>query len=491
VLFQTVDFLVLMSAVLLGIILIRSHTWRLVLLLVASWVFYMWWKPVFMLLLLFTTLNDYFLGLAIGHATSRRGRAFWLTISCATNLGVLAVFKYCDFFLDSVKVLCALAGWHPVFPAVQILLPVGISFYTFHSMGYNIDVFRGHNQPERSFLRFAIYVAFFPQLVAGPILRSTQFLPQLRRPFILSAGALRSGANLFLVGLVKKVLIADNVSPLADGVFDHPHGLPSTAIVLATLAFGIQIYCDFSGYTDMARGASRMLGLDIIPNFNYPYFSRSITDFWRRWHMSLSSWLRDYLYIPLGGNLHGTISTYRNLLITMGLGGLWHGASWNFVAWGVYQGLLLAIERAFGIGGPHARSNHPDNPPSARVPRRYLRLLGFVASWLVCQYLVFLGWVMFRAHNAADLGYCVWKYVAFDFRLSLTGLGLGYLNPFRVGAVIVSFCVVHACSYRCGGLASALDRAPRWVQWVTYVLAVYVLVWLWPARQAAFIYFQF
>lgn len=489
-LFQTVDFLVLMGAVLLGVALIRSNTWRLVLILMASWVFYMGWKPIFMLLLLFTTCNDYFLGLAIGRSTTRRRRVFWLTVSCATNLGVLAVFKYFGFFLDTVNQLLAWAHWQAVFPAVQIMLPVGISFYTFHSMGYNIDVFRGHIRPERSFLRFAIYVAFFPQLVAGPILRSTQFLPQLRHSLSLRADSLRSGANLFLVGLTKKVLVADNVAPLANGVLDRPIGLPSAAIVLAAFAFGIQIYCDFSGYTDMARGVSRMLGLDIIPNFNFPYFSRTITDFWRRWHMSLSSWLRDYLYVPLGGNRGGTAKTYRNLMLTMGLGGLWHGASWNFVAWGLYQGLLLAAERALGVGG-RAGSDARGGDPHGFGPGRVMRALAPIGTWLFCQYFVFLGWVLFRVHGAEDLAYCVRKYVLFDFRLSMTGMGLGSMNPFLVGAVMLFFCAMHAWSFRVGGLANVLDRLPRWQQWATYVLTVSALAWFWPQGRVAFIYFQF
>ena len=475
-LFQTLEFAWLMAAVIAGLVLVRAHTLRLVLILVASWVFYASWNPAFLTLLLYCTVNDWALGLAIGRARSAGRKNLWLIVSLVTNLGVLAVFKYANFFAESVNEAARWLGAAAPLPALHITLPIGVSFYTFHSMGYNIDVYRGKSKPEASFLRFAIYVAFFPQLVAGPILRAAQFLPQLVRPIRLQAAALRSGAHLFLVGLVKKVVVADNVSPLVDHVFGAPQGLPSFAIWVATVGFAIQIYCDFSGYTDMARGVSRALGFEIPINFSFPYLSGSITDFWRRWHISLSSWLRDYLYIPLGGNRGGAAAVYRNLMLTMALGGLWHGASWNFVLWGVYQGALLAVERALGIGEPAG----PRSSPLTRLLR-----------WGVTFYLVLLGWVMFRVVDSTDLAYCLRKFVLFDFDLALSDLGLGAFNPFLVGLVVLGFGVAHLISFRLGGFAAWLDGRSRAARAFAVVAAVALLILLWPANKSSFIYFQF
>ena len=478
-LFQTPHFFVLMSVVLAAMVLLRTRTLQLWFLLVASWYFYASWNPAFLLLLLYSTANDYFIGLRIAKAEAPRARRWWVVYSLATNLGILGVFKYFNFFVDSLNSVLGWAGGTPIETALRFTLPVGISFYTFHSMSYTIDIYRREVEPERSFVKFALYVAFFPQLVAGPILRNKDFLPQLDHPVVLRLSALRSGLNLFLVGLVKKIVVADNVAPVADFVFDHPQGRSSLMILIGTLAFGIQIYCDFSGYTDMARGAARMLGFDIPLNFNYPYFSRTITDFWRRWHISLSTWLRDYLYISLGGNRGSTAQTYRNLLLTMTLGGLWHGASWNFVIWGFYQGLLLAIERAFGW----STADYAPGTPFART-RTLLR-------WAFNQYLVFLGWLLFRVHSGRDLLYAAKKYVVFDRDFALASQGLGALNPFLTFFIITGFAVVHAWSYRVGGLARHLDTLSRPKLLAVYAAATTALIVFWPAQQAAFIYFQF
>jgi alginate O-acetyltransferase complex protein AlgI len=502
-LFPTWQFLAFLIAVLVGLLLLRTRTLQHVLILLASWFFYACWEPIFLVLLLGCTVNDYALGLAIGRARTPRGKRLWLVASLVTNLGVLGLFKYYDFFAESLALAARAFGLSAAVPALGLVLPVGISFYTFHSMGYNIDVYRGR-PPERSFLRFAIYVAYFPQLVAGPILRSGQFLPELVRPIRFTAENLRDGCHLFLSGLVKKAVVADNVAPLVDHLFTSPEGLPSLFIWVATFSFGVQIYCDFSGYTDMARGVSRMLGIEIPINFNHPYLARSITDFWRRWHISLSSWLRDYLYIPLGGNRRGPRMAYRNLMVTMVLGGLWHGAHWNFVLWGFYQGFLLSVERLFSRrrepppakedkrtlpeDGPAWREPPPED---ARLRRRVPRWLVVLLSWAACQYLVFLGWILFRVTDLHDLWYCVYKYVAFDFDFRITARGFGKQNPFMLTFILAAFCLLHLYSYRVGGLANRLGSASRTVQFVVYALAVFALLALWPPHTASFIYFQF
>ena len=480
-LFQTWQFLALMLVVLAGLVIVRSAAVRLALLVVASWVFYAFWDPRFLFLLVFTNITDFILGIRIGGARSGASRKAWLACSLVTNLGVLAVFKYYDFFANTLNDVLAADTSLDKIPLLGVALPIGISFYTFHSMGYNIDVYRRKIEPERNPLRFALYVAFFPQLVAGPILRSTDFLPQTRNPIVWSKEKIASGANLFLVGLVKKIVIADNVSPLADFVFDKPMGLPSLAIAIGAVAFGVQIYCDFSGYTDMARGAARILGFEIPINFDFPYFSRSITEFWRRWHISLSRWLRDYLYISLGGNRRGRLATYRNLLATMVLGGLWHGAGWNFGLWGWYHGALLAVERWW-------RDRKGENASVGTPVGGRLRLI----ATLVCtQYLVFLGWVIFRVHSMPDLAYCMKKLIVFDGNLGIASLGFGNVNPFLAGGSIVLFVALHVFSKRVGGAAQWLDSLGSARRWVIYVIAVFVLCWLWPSKASAFIYFQF
>ncbi|MBN2561225.1 MAG: MBOAT family protein [Phycisphaerae bacterium] len=491
-LFQTPEFLILMLAVTCAVVLVRTHMLQMVMLLLASYIFYMSWNPAFILLIIYSTLNDYIAGLGIGRSRTHRARVAWLIMSLVTNLGILAVFKYCGFFTESVNQLLQWLGVDAALPVIALTLPVGISFFTFQSMSYTIDVFRGQIQPERSFVRFALYVAFFPQLVAGPILRSTEFLPQLHSLTTLQRENLRSGCHLFLTGLVKKVLIADQVAPLANGVFEASQGLPSPAIWLGTLAFGIQIYCDFSGYTDMARGTGRMLGFNIPINFNFPYAARSITDFWRRWHISLSTWLRDYLYIPLGGNRHGTASTYRNLLLTMGLGGLWHGAGWNFVFWGLYQGGWLALERAMGLGKGRSKGvTGASSPEKGKEPSRASQRLHSLIRWLICQYLVFLGWLLFRVHGSSDLVYCVKKYVLFDFDFNIASLGLGNVNPFLAVGIMGVFVIFHFWSYRAGTLAARLDALRGAKRIAVYFMVFFALFVLWPTSRSDFIYFQF
>lgn len=485
-LFQTPEFLVLMAVVLLAMATVRRHSWQLIILLVASYIFYMGWDWRYLFLLLFSTFNAYYCGLKVHRAASQRGQRFWLTTAIVLDLALLAFFKYANFAIASVNgVLEWTGGYEPLNTIEGLAVPVGISFYTFHTIGYCVDIYRGDAEAEPSLLRFSLFVAFFPQLVAGPILRSTHFLPQIRHEVTLRADGMRSGFNLALVGLVKKVLIADHIAPLVNFIFDEPEGLPSAFILLGALGFGIQIYCDFSGYTDIAIGVGRMLGFNISKNFNYPYVAHSITDFWRRWHISLSTWLRDYLYVPLGGNRHGTFNTYRNLMITMTLGGLWHGAAWNFVIWGAYQGALLTIERMLGWGSQRSTGD------GAPVSRTWQHRIGWMVAWAFTQYLVFLGWLIFRVGNFGDLAYCVRKYVVFDFDTRLSALGAGNVNPFVALGMIGVFIVFHAISYRLGSLAHVMDTMSWPVRSVVYVLVCLTLVALWPAETQSFIYFQF
>ncbi|MBI2824163.1 MAG: MBOAT family protein [Planctomycetia bacterium] len=409
-----------------------------------------------------------------------RRNAFLATSMCG-NLAILGFFKYFDFFRDNLAGLGGALGYHWALPALNVALPVGISFYTFVTMSYGIDAYRGDIVPERSFVRMALFVSYFPHLVAGPIIRPQQLLPTLTAPWTLSAERLTSGFHLAAVGLVKKVLIADSVAPLVDSILAHPDGQPSIAIWLGTVLFAVQIYGDFSGYTDVARGVSRMVGVELPLNFNFPYFSTSIVEFWRRWHISLSSWLRDYLYIPLGGGRVSMPRVYANLMITMALGGLWHGASWNFVIWGTYQGALLCVNRFFSEW----------KAKSERLVALFERPAVKVLCWAVTMYFVLLGWLIFRVTDFAHLQEVARKFVIFDGRWELTSLGLGTGSPVIALLAFLIFVVLHCFSYFEIRWAELLDRAPAPALSLVYMLLGLVFFFAWPSENAPFIYFQF
>jgi alginate O-acetyltransferase complex protein AlgI len=311
------------------------------LLAVASCVFYAAWDYRYLALLLVVSVIDYWCALRIFHTEEPRARKRYLLISIVSNLGILGYFKYTNFFLETVHTL--VPGWHGLH--LDILLPAGISFYVFKSMSYTIDVHRREIEPCLKVIDYVTFISFFPDLIAGPIVRASVFLPQMSRPIGPSWRRLVEGGSLFLSGLTKKLVIADTLARVADPVFDAPERYATVSLWVGVLAYSIQIYCDFAGYSDMAIGTAKMIGYDLPENFRMPYISRNPSEFWRRWHITLSEWLRDYLYIPLGGNRHGQRRTYLNLAITMLLGGLWHGASWTFVLWGALHGAALCVHR--------------------------------------------------------------------------------------------------------------------------------------------------
>jgi alginate O-acetyltransferase complex protein AlgI len=327
---------------------------RKILLLAASYFFYGSWDYRFLSLLLASTTIDYALGRVLSGDRPAPSKKRWLMVSVVANLTFLGFFKYFNFFTGSAAAALGGLGIHADAPTLRVILPAGISFYTFMSMSYTIDVYKGH-KPAKSFLDFALFVAFFPHLVAGPILRASQFLPQFDDKKRWADVDARLALVTFLVGYVKKACVADNLAPIVDRYFAHPSSFDAKAAWIAVLCYAAQIYCDFSGYTDMATGTAKLIGYDLCKNFEFPYLASSVTEFWRRWHISLSTWLRDYLYIPLGGNRSGKTRTYVNLMLTMLLGGLWHGAAWNFVAWGGLHGAALGVERLAGIGEKKGR----------------------------------------------------------------------------------------------------------------------------------------
>jgi D-alanyl-lipoteichoic acid acyltransferase DltB (MBOAT superfamily) len=364
-----------------------KHREQNVLLLVASYLFYGAWDYRFLGLLLLSTVVDYHVGLRIGEAREHRVRKRWLLLSLAVNLGILGFFKYCNFFVDSAAVFVHHFGLHANVPTLRILLPVGISFYTFQELSYTIDVFRGKREPVSSWLVFAVYVAYFPHLVAGPIQRAHGLLPQIERPRErVRSEQIRSGLFLILLGLFRKIVIADALAPYVNQAFSSAGTASAVKLLVGVWAFALQIYGDFAGYTDIARGSSRLMGIELMENFRQPYLSRNITAFWRTWHISLSSWLRDYLYVPLGGNRRGRWTTYRNLMLTMLLGGLWHGAAWTFVVWGGLHGAFLIGHRLARRGAPEGAEAPPFGWRDV-VP-------AFVTFNLAC-----VAWIFFRAQS--------------------------------------------------------------------------------------------
>ncbi|MBN1912744.1 MAG: MBOAT family protein [Pirellulales bacterium] len=478
-LFYSPEFLVFSLILIALLAIFQRNSPRKVVLLLASYVFYMWWNPAFILLIVFTTAVNYACGLAIGIKPTARRRKLWLVIGLTASLGVLAFFKYCHFMEDNALAVMRLLGYNVSWAHLNITLPVGISFYTFQTLSYTIDVYRGQIPVCRSPIDFALFVAFFPQLVAGPIVRAADFLPQLRRPVPMCFD--RTAFFLIARGMVKKVLVADNLAVLADAVFTDVGRWPSVIIWIATLCFYVQIYCDFSGYSDIAIGVARALGYYIPINFNRPYFAMSPAEFWHRWHISLSTWLRDYLYIPLGGNRHGPFKTGRNLMITMLLGGLWHGASWNFVLWGGLHGVALVGHRIW-----------TSLRPSSIAPRgRLWTGCRALLSWAVLQYWVLLTWLIFRITDTADLLVALRKFVVFDMDFAVKSIGLGSLSVFSSLLILAAFAIVHAYSFWRGGLDRRLAHSPLWISCSVSVLLGTLFYFFWPLSEAPFIYFQF
>jgi alginate O-acetyltransferase complex protein AlgI len=377
-------FLLFFLPVLLVYWRVRSHGLRMGWLLAASFLYYGLFNPWFILLMLAATGIDFVVALRLPTTTCPR-RRWWMVALCITiNLSILATFKYLLFALHSASALAAWFGWGFDLPGWKILLPLGISFYTFEAISYIVDVYTGRVKPFTSLRDYWLYILFFPHLLAGPIVRSHDFAPQLTRPKRFSWLRFEAGVQLFLLGAFKKAVLADWMASIVDPVFKTPGDYGSAALWTASLAYSVQIYGDFSGYSDMAIGLAHLMGFKLPANFRTPYLSASIGEFWRRWHISLSSWLRDYLYIPLGGNRGGEMATCRNLLATMTLGGLWHGASWTYVLWGVYHGLLLTVARLV--------------PVPAWACAVWMR-----PFWIALTFLsVTFGWVLFRATSFAD-----------------------------------------------------------------------------------------
>ena len=390
-LFNSLEFVAFFILV-YGFYLLLRHRAQNVLLLIASYVFYGWWDWRFLSLIWISTIVDFLVGIALHRSEDPARRRHLLILSVAVNLGLLGCFKYFGFFSESLVDALEPFGIHPDARFIQLVLPVGISFYTFQTMSYTIDIYRRKMAPTRDLMNFALFVAFFPQLVAGPIERARHLLPQVERPRSIDRAMVREGVWLILFGYFKKVVLADNMALFTREVFERPEQATSLMILVGVYAFAFQIYGDFSGYSDIARGLARLMGFDIMRNFAMPYFATNPQDFWRRWHISLSTWLRDYLYIPLGGNRGGVGRTYRNLMWTMLLGGLWHGAAWHFVVWGAFHGGILVLQRA--LEGPL---------DWVRMRSARWKTLSKLMSVVFFFHVVCVGWLLFAVQDLGDV----------------------------------------------------------------------------------------
>lgn len=439
--FNSITFLIFLAIVLL-LYYRLGHQGQNRLLLAASYVFYGWWDPRFLILLFGTSMLDYGFALWIDRSESRPRRKFFLALSIVCNMGVLCIFKYFNFFAASLQRALESVGIEASFPVLHVILPVGISFYTFLSMSYTIDVYRREIPATRNPLDFLLYVSFFPHLVAGPIVRASYLLPQCQAPRTIKSHEVANGIWLILLGYVKKVVIADRLAPIVNWGFAQPFPpLTDANAWLIIYAFAFQIYGDFSGYSDIARGLSKLMGFELVENFRAPYLVTNPSAFWRNWHISLSTWLRDYLYIPLGGNRGSSLQTYRNLMVTMLLGGLWHGAGAAYLLWGFYHGALLAVHRWWTerfAPKPSAKSKPAEVSAAAvsfaarpgNLSRTVLVVLFF--------HVTCVGWLLFRA-GAIDPQFSqvslVLSYLRAMFSFSASGLHPVAQGVFLLGAL--------------------------------------------------------
>jgi len=461
--FNSLDFLLFFPFVWLVFYFLKNQNQKANWLLISSLFFYGYWKPEYLILLTLTSTIDYFSALYIQKSESRRARKIGLLASIVSNLSILILFKYSHFLASNLN----LAGWLNETPAwLNLVLPVGISFYTFQAMAYVIDVYRKRLPAEKSFSRFLLFITFFPQLVAGPIERAPHLMVQLTRLKAATSEKIIPALWLICMGLWKKVFIADRLGVFVDGVFNNIPESNGIQCLLAIFFFGIQIYCDFSGYSDIARGIARFFGVNLMLNFNNPYLATSLTDFWRRWHISLSGWFRDYVYHPLGGGRNGYSRTFVNILIVFLLSGIWHGANWTFLMWGLWHGLGLVLERVFGMVKNRA------------IPYRLATLF-----W------IFAGWTFFRINSIYDLDLFLQKIQEFDWS------GFQQFNLFRsnwefllAALGIVSLLMIEKYQTLRFRWYSRLSQNQR-MAWITTMFLM--LIWLGKFKGQDFIYFQF
>ena len=454
---------------------------QVLIMLTMSYVFFWLASGWHVLLLLTSTLIDWNTGKKIHSSSDDKFRKRWLVGSLTINLGLLAIFKYLDFLIETWNLASLRFDGAPELDTFGLLLPVGISFYTFQTMSYTIDIYRKKHAPYERLIDFACYAAFFPQLVAGPIVRSQHFLEQIKQPVSSSPYQFRLGLTLIIYGLAKKLIIADNVAIHANEIFAEGSNLENIVLIWwGSLCFGIQIYCDFSAYTDIALGSAFLIGIELPENFKTPYAARSPQDFWRRWHISLSTWLRDYLYIPLGGSRGGSRVLFISLMGTMLLGGLWHGASWNFVLWGAMHGILLLCHRRLIKFSVIIESFN-------KFPR-----ISVLLGWFVTQYFIFMTWLVFRVEDTTMLLRSLKTFVGYDAYWDLEDAfeSLPDVKLMTIGLVMI-FIISHGISGKLGGFKTWLSKQNSIVWGLICGVLIAATFLLRPTETIDFIYFRF
>ncbi len=480
-LFNSLAFAIFFPIVIILYFLI-PHRFRWIFLLLASYYFYMCWKAEYALLIMLSTIVDYFVAIKMSNIPEKSKRKKWLFISLFVNLGLLFTFKYFNFFGNSLNAIFDSINIMAEVPAFKLLLPVGISFYTFQTLSYSIDVYNGKVAPEKHFGIFALYVSFFPQLVAGPIERPDRLLPQFREKFKFDYERVVDGIRMMAWGFFMKLVIADNVAPIVDVVFKSPEKYEGFQVILATFFFAYQIFCDFAGYSIIAIGTAKVMGYDLMQNFNRPYFATSVRDFWQRWHISLSTWFRDYVYIPLGGNRVVKWRWYYNLMVTFVVSGLWHGANWTFVVWGFLHGFYLV----FAIVSQPFRDRFNASVGLDKIPGLLTFFQVGITFILAC-----LAWIFFRAQSVGD---------AFTLIANIPKLKMSQLSwdiiPGKGSDIVTAFIFIGVLT-----TIHFLQEYPKWsnplfskspaVRWVTYILIGLVTLSFGRFASSEFIYFRF
>jgi alginate O-acetyltransferase complex protein AlgI len=488
--FTTLTYLLFLPLVFAIYWSLRSRPAQNVLLLVCSYVFYGWWDWRFCALMLGSSLVDYFVGLRLAKTESQSGRRGLLTLSLVTNLGLLGVFKYFNFFAESFQALALQCGWEVGGSTLRIILPVGISFYTFQTLGYTIDVYRRHIQPSRNLIDYLAFVSFFPQLVAGPIERASAMLPQFAQQRRLDFEMASDGCRQILWGFVKKLVIADRLAVVVDPYFAQPDAYSGPQLMLATVFFAFQIYCDFSAYSDIAIGTAKLFGIRLMRNFAYPYFSRSVSEFWRRWHISLSTWFRDYVFVPLGGSRCSPLRRTANLVVTFLVSGLWHGAAWRFVIWGGINGAATAGGTAVNAGGrtTSPAQDTPGGEPNLPGPATLLKMGSTFA--IICA-----AWIFFRAESLGDAILVLQTIVrdAFSSTAYLSVLDSFDQDKFmRKTAVLLLLFVIWEWSQRRHECPLVFQRWPVPMRWSAYTAMLWMTIyWMPQTGGQEFIYFEF
>lgn len=477
-LFNSFEFIIFFTVVTLIYFLI-PHRFRWSLLLFVSCIFYVTFIPVYILLLFALIIIDYFAAILVDKNVGKK-RTLFLIVSILSTCMALFFFKYFNFFNANFAYIAQMIHWNYSVKALSIILPVGLSFHTFQSLSYVIEVYRGKQKPERNFWIYALYVMFYPQLVAGPIERPQNLLHQFYEKHDFDYGRVRSGLQLMLWGFLKKMIVADRLAPIVGLVYQNPQLYQGTPLIIATIFFAFQIYCDFSGYSDIARGIARVMGFELMKNFNRPYFSKSISEFWRRWHISLSSWFRDYVYIPLGGSRVKKIRNYFNILIVFLISGLWHGSNWTFVLWGALHGSYMIVSSV-----------------TAQVRPKIKNILNLGRLHTIFQVLFIfilacIGWVFFRANTISDAVYILTHFFSaiklniFDMNFRLTKIEI-VITLFSLATFLVTDFLIESGKVS----AAKINNLSPIIKWILYISLILAILMFGIFKEVQFIYFQF